>query len=524
MNAIDRYYKRLLIAFLLLSLLIPGRLLAQSATPTPTPQEALVQAIEARAQRDADLGRSPQGITALDTLFGDEARQVGITPNQLLTIYEEAYAAAQTPTPWWANLEPQMGWIVAAIFFVLFIIRDVLKEYLTRLVRWLGESAYQRLAGFRLFWHIALHRYCKQLVEAYQELIVPFRPDRPLPMAEVYVPLKVSGRRDTELIDAYAAVSQHRRQVILGEPGAGKSMLLRQITLAYAQEGLAGFPRQLIPILLELHRLNENEESLQDHLVQALGRQGFPNANRFIGSNLERGQLLLLFDGLDEVSQANRPRVVQQIKDLTGQHRDCHAIVTCRTAVYQNELNDWTQTLELVEFNDRQIQQFMQAWQTGMPPGKSVENLLRNLRERPRIMALARNPLLLTIIAYLYTDTPFIIPHSRAEFYETAVGQLLQQWKQERNQYKANHKGLVLQHLALYNQTRPGGSQQDRRSFSLPEILEQITKVLPSLTLDTKVAQPLLDEIVERSGLLIKIDGGRRYQFAHHKCQLKPMW
>ena len=195
-------------------------------------------------------------------------------------------------------------------------------------------------------------------------------------------------------------------------------------------------------------------------------------------------------------------------------------MITCRSAVYNDEFADLAdQKLEIVEFSDQQIQRFLISWAPDMPTDKSVENLLRNLRERPRIMALARNPLLLTIIAYLYTDTEFVLPHSRTEFYDKSVSVLLEQWKEKRNKYKAAHKKLVLQHLALFNQDSGVEGWQDRRSIDLPTILAEIKKVLPSLTLKDDDAQPILDEINERSGLMIEIDGGIKYQFTHLTLQ-----
>ena len=44
-------------------------------------------------------------------------------------------------------------------------------------------------------------------------------------------------------------------------------------------------------------------------------------------------------------------------------------------------------------------------------------------------------------------------------------------------------------------------------------------RVLPSLNIDIAKAEAFLKEIVERSGLLLEIDGGERYQFAHLTLQ-----
>src|SRR6185436_10058876 len=103
-------------------------------------------------------------------------------------------------------------------------------------------------------------------------------------------------------------------------------------------------------------------------------------------------------------------------------------------------------------------------WQRHMPVGKSVEQLLQTLRDRPPIMLLARNPLLLAIIAFLYTDTEFILPHSRAEFYDQAADALLRKWKGTHNTYKPAQKRLVLEQLALVNQLAQG-VDHDRRTM-----------------------------------------------------------
>ena len=233
---------------------------------------------------------------------------------------------------------------------------------------------------------------------------------------------------------------------------------------------------------------------------------------------------MLLLDGLDEVNSNVCDCVIVLIKDLLDTYEQCPVIITCRSAVYHNEfINVVHQTLEIVEFSDRQIRNFLEAWEPELPPEKSIEQLISTLRDRPQIMALARNPLLLTIIAYLYADTSFVLPHSRASFYDEAVTHLLKLRDEERqipNKFEAIHKRRVLQKLALYAQDNASLTQQDRRNIEYEQVLEQIQDLLPDLNLNPdQDTQAILDEIVDRSGLLLPIDGGQRYQFSHLTLQ-----
>ncbi|MDQ1318594.1 MAG: hypothetical protein QG588_2256, partial [Candidatus Poribacteria bacterium] len=193
----------------------------------------------------------------------------------------------------------------------------------------------------------------------------------------------------------------------------------------------------------------------------------------------------------------------------------------CRNAIYNNELATLINiAYEIVEFSDQEIYKFLISCQESTLTNESIDQLIGILHERPKIMALARNPLLLTIIAYLlYNDKEFVLPYSRTEFYAHAKNVLLRQWKQERNRYKASDKQLVLQHLALFNQDRRLELKQDWLSMDRKVILKEIKKVLPDLNLLDSDAVPLLDEIVERSGLLLSIESGINYQFAHSTLQ-----
>jgi hypothetical protein len=449
--------------------------------------------------------------------------QAAVSQEEVGRIYEEEYIrlkGLQKPNIW-DQLWPKLPWFLVVLLGLIVLFRDALKEWLSGFLKKRLDQAYAAIAGRRIFHRVALRHYQRALISKYRWLRIPFRPQRPLDMRTVYVPLKASSSTTQEPLDAKQAIFDSRRLAILAAPGSGKSMLLKQLALTYAEVGLGDLPEEPVPVLLELHRTNDPKLSIEQHLVAELARNDFPHADLFVSRSLSAGTLMLLLDGFDEVSTTERQRVAGEITDLLDRYQKCRAVITCRNAVYREEFAEQTERkLEIMELNDQQVRRFLQSWESEMPVGRSVEALVRTLRDRPRIMALARNPLLLTIIAYLYTDTEYILPHSRAEFYRQSTDFLLGQLHPERNQFEARAKRQVLQHLALFNQDSTSQLHQDRRSMEYTVVLAELRVILPNLNLEPEQASiPLLNEIVERSGLLLAVDGGESYQFAHLTLQ-----
>jgi energy-coupling factor transporter ATP-binding protein EcfA2 len=499
--------------------------------PASNPCNQLRGDIQNRAKQDAKADRwnffntdkKKKTIGDILNLYKEANSKASCFPQaQLWDIYEQQYDVNKYP-----------DWIPVLAILVFggilgTVISDTLKKWLNQSLEVINKWIYKTFAGTPLFENIALKKYRQALIDKYQKLNIPFRPHRPLEMREIYVSLRAFQASDRSLIEAENAVQKYRRLVVKGAPGSGKSMLLKYLALLYSEGRFKNLLDRPVPILLELNRLNEANltvEKLEQQLVEACDRHNFPKANRFVSQSLKDGRLLLLLDGLDEVSSGVRAHVVRCLKDFLEleKYKKCRVIISCRTAVYNNEFVDITEeTLEIDEFSDQQMRRFLQAWKSQMPPDKSVEELIQNLRAKPKIMPLARNPLLLTIIAYLYTDTPFVLPHSRAEFYTKATDVLLELRDQERNipnQYSGVNKRRVLQHLALYAQDSANRQQQDRRSLLDSEVWEQVKQVLPSLNLEPKEANSIVDEIVKRSGILLRIGGGERYYFPHLTLQ-----
>ena len=470
----------------------------------------VIKEIKGYAQRHVDNNENMKTEVIIE-LYKDNT--IGLTKVTISEIYETEYVRIKQQksddnNKFWNKMPKDLSDWILIVFGVMGTIygvtSKVVNKWITTIIEKIGKWIYTKLSGLPFFEDINLKRYREAVIEKYEKLKIPFRPNYPLDMRKVYVPLKVSGSKEYKLIEVDNALKDYKLFVIKGAQGSGKSMFCRYLCISYAEGKLNYLSDQPIPMLLELHSLTDSNltvENLEKILVQVCAFNDFPKADRFITEGLKKGRIFLLLDGLDEVNIAARSSVIEVIKNFLDTYETCRVIITSRTAVSQDQFFDVVdKTLDIEELRDKQIRDFLKEWKSQMSPGKSVEQLMEQLRKRPKIMELARNPLLLTMIAYLYTDTPFILPHSRIDFYQQATHTLLElrdPIKNIRNEYEGMNKRRILQSLALYLSNSP---EQDRREISYETIINKLKEVLPGLNLSPNDTNPIIKEICYRSG------------------------
>jgi hypothetical protein len=376
-----------------------------------------------------------------------------------------------------------------------------------------------------------LRKYRREISRNYAGHALGFGGADAIDIRTVYVPLRYeeAGRRE----DVYARIRDEARSVVVGPAGAGKSLLLKHSMLTWADENRLHHWHQSdrrLPVLVQLHRLNEAEianDAIEALVIRELADNGLRRAPQSVERALRDGRLRLLLDGLDEVSRDRQERVVTLIRDFARSHPGCQLVVTCRDAVYHGQLSpEFRHEVRIAEFDDASIRRLLGNW-----PGierTDVDGLMGALRANPQLMHLARSPLLLTMLAYLYVHQfakqrqP--LPASRVTFYETALGHLLGR-DEFLNRgalatYEARQKFPALQRIALTMQRSTGGGPAERKEITQVAAVAAVKAALPDLNLDEDNAWPLLDEIVHRSQLLVWLDQQRsRCSFRHLTMQ-----
>ncbi len=213
---------------------------------------------------------------------------------------------------------------------------------------------------------------------------------------DTYSPQKILMLRLVRPELALEAMYQHPRLVLLGEPGAGKSTVLRYLALLLARrlrgEGveLAGWPVSdlPIPILCPLGQVAAALAAHQGDGDKALwqlgdvleGTQGLRAGLRaFLTPALRHGGVLLLFDGLDELPAGAasdggpRQRVAAAIRRLAAAVQ-ARIVVTSRVLPYLAAASwqmpaeeDWqVRTIQPLAFG--QVRTFVRSWYQALVP------------------------------------------------------------------------------------------------------------------------------------------------------------
>lgn len=427
------------------------------------------------------------------------------------------------PGPTIHSLLPYTGWL-----FFVFLLIWISQQFFGKILQDLGgrfSVLFARSMGQRTLGRRILKKYSSAVSKNYGEHALGFRSEGTVNVAEVYVPLQyVDSEGYRQGVDE--AIHDADRTVILGEPGAGKSLLLKHLLTSWANGSPSNGHR--IPVLVELHRCNDSGVSLKDLIGNEFERNGVRGRQASVERALADGDLLVLFDGLDEVARDHHTRVVQAIKDFVATWESCRYLMTCRVAVYTGQLSPvFSSSVSITDFDDAGIRSLLAKW-PGLDAAEA-DRFFTGLADNPQLMRLAGSPLLLTMMIYLHTQVYAkagrTLPGSRSAFYDMAVNHLLRRDRElARNDalsiYEGSDKLAVLQRVALVLQQNPG-DLPDRRSIEKSQLVEIVRQVSTRLNLrpDDDVI-PLIDEIVKRSQLLVELGGqSARYVFRHLTLQ-----
>ncbi len=296
-------------------------------------------------------------------------------------------------------------------------------------------------------------------------------------LTDVFIPLMIDGNDSSEKkLSPKEAIEnilhpKHKSLVILGDPGSGKSTLLKYIaSFISSNRSVDWLYQDTMPLLIKVSEYAEWYKTNNKNLFEYIKDLDSQHKNIFI-ENLECSNLLILLDGLDEVTDSSiRNKIVSNIIDLKARYPFNRYIVTSRIIGYrESSLSGHFQESRLQDFSEDDVKQFSNQWYKSIAQNEisskvdipeleineintKYDNLAKELflsiSRNSSVIKFAKNPLLMTIIVMIFFQSKKL-PNKRVELYEIATETFLDNWVRVRfeENSKFKDKGIMLEIL-----------------------------------------------------------------------------
>ena len=282
-----------------------------------------------------------------------------------------------------------------------------------------------------------------------------------------------------QLIPLVRAMKEHSQLVILGDPGTGKTTIVSWLVNQLTVSGNS-IPKEhlgwLVPFEVTLRKFDLPRSSTAQGWLHSITNSEAGSVVEFekIYWMAKRGQLLLLLDGIDELSLSDRRTLQAGISKLLYNFPRVRLLATSRPLGYSevpltsglvnkglrqhperigvfSEIDNSTPAsvfgggsrsfssfgvsenrnlgdsrdlprFWVAPFQDEQVSNLVQRWYSSREPDAATANdsstkLLTAIRAEQSLSTLARTPRLLTMMALIHR-TYARLPHGRAELYQ----------------------------------------------------------------------------------------------------------
>lgn len=448
----------------------------------------------------------------------------------------------------WSQIVPQLAiWVgiaggVAAVIAIVPQTRQGLQQLWRALLMRAG---------------VPYHRYAVKFIERFGSYDNPYlRVKEKRDLLTTYVPLSFQSGDTQNVVIATEILTNlpADRLVIVGDPGTGKSTLLRAYGVGVLDKhNIPGRRSWVVPYLIPLRELATflaEGKGLAEYVTEKiLTEYGVFRRDRvaeFFARTLQLRQAVVMLDGLDEVPDEKLRTVLRAViafmRDMNQERPTGQAkiLLTCRTQNFemlQEKQNsgtlreDWMAAFAgqgeqgsvyaLAPLRDSEISSYLLKFKSLFKTVDGPARFMRSVRES-KTLDLLRAPLILAIAVGLYADRPTMIPSTVSELYHHMIEELLDRhaFRHERRPdesllvYRRSDKYSLLRQFAL-NAAETSGNFSD---FTRGDLNRFAVGLAPGLeAVDNPSA--LVDEVMTHSGLLIQVGSGNLWHFSHRSIQ-----
>jgi len=242
-----------------------------------------------------------------------------------------------------------------------------------------------------------------------------------------------------ELSENPALLVQHGHAIVVGEPGIGKTTLLKSIAASLLRpfSDVSRIDERsqtivaLIPVFINLSQIDFGEtasmllEEAAFRAYQSFVVSDVVNEKEMFDRLLRQGEIVLLIDGFDELFPRVIDRIVLKIEQFVSEYPHCALIIASRAIDSRalQRLHDW-QWFRLEPLDLSEISQFLSLTLERQNALKLVEAI----KENHSLRLLSSSPLLLSLLSVLYQRRGYL-SLTLVDIYESVVDLMLNRWE-----------------------------------------------------------------------------------------------
>lgn len=259
---------------------------------------------------------------------------------------------------------------------------------------------------------------------------------------------------------------KHHHLVILGDPGSGKTSLLKYLTLNIAK---GKSPRWIVPIHISLRQYWQEKKNYEKSnktltlvsyaAIRLINEQGgkfthskytliapelwdenLPHVAKLeeracdiegvlsIISGPKKNNILFLLDGFDELA-SQQDAVDSLTMEIEQLSHGFSWVLTSRHTGFYGGLNE-DRRYEMISLHNQGIEDLVSNWFNQVQSSQSKENkksILSQIQSNSRLLNMARNPFLLTLLCYIQHRNNQLLPLQRSEIYKEIIKLIRQQ-------------------------------------------------------------------------------------------------
>ena len=324
-------------------------------------------------------------------------------------------------------------------------------------------------------------------------------------------------RRHIDNLDIVKIEKSSRLTLVSGTGGLGKSMMMRHLLL-----NTAGRFNELnlVPVFVPLKDYGRKGKEIIDMAYDIVFNNSSSVSKAGFIEDLEAGNIVILLDGLDEISSSLRGEFDNALDTFTATYKNCICVVSSRPFSSYAYLNKFS-IMDLCAFDKKQALELVEKLNFRPDDPSIKEKFYEELNSRlyETHNDFARNPLLLTIMLMTYEQYAEV-PSKMHIFYQEAYATLSQKHDASKGAYKrALRTGLTADRFADYFAEFCAKTYlQEKFELTRSEI-DDVYNGLRVKQKDgmTATADDFIFDLVSNMCLMYYEDG--KYQFTHRSFQ-----